>query len=1650
MISTMISLAVGCSFQNKNSKKSSPGQATSSSEAMPASQSVYKEPDAENIFEGGAAGPGTTTETGGEEEDKPGRSAPTVSCKRTVVAQVVALDQSYSYNRYGSYNPVGMVYALRRDIVSIDGSPNLTPGNVRLRDGKRPRPLTLRANKGDCLRVAFTNLLAPERALIPKVPSTPYKALLNDHRNDSPATRSASFHVNGLQYQTIGSDGSFVGKNASSLVAPGQSQTYSFYADKEGTFLLYSMGAVIGGEGNGGSLVQGLFGAINVEPEGSSWYRSQISAEDLIAARKKAPDGSLMSNADGTPVLNYEATYPNGVPVLKMLNSANEIVHSDLNAIISGYASTTETGTPSSLDENHFREITVIYHDELKTVQAFAELETRRDLAGVRDGFGVNYGAAGLGAGLLANRKKIGPTRNCVECKYEEFFLESWAGGDPALNVENDEAGRAVKALFPDDPSNVAHSYLGDPIRFRNLHAGPKETHVFHLHGHQWLYSPNNHQSNYLDSQTIGPGSAFTYDINYGGGGNRNLTPGDAIYHCHLYPHFAQGMWALWRNHDVFESGTVDRNLPDGEITGGTPNPAVVPIPGRGMPPMPTYNATQVRLADGSMATREAMPGYPFYISAIPGHRPPQAPLDIEHDGGLPRHVVTSIPNEAGATVYKRRGEFDAEIHKANIKLLPHDGTPSEQSAMRFHSGQMPNGVRTVTAYNWPAAAYPAFTSEGKPSRFIVNGQTPKPGAPFSEPCLPGSPERNYRASYVQTKIQVNKYGWHDPQGRIIVLNEDVEATLNGTRPPEPFFFRAQSGECINFYATNLIPDALEADDFQLYTPTDTIGQHIHLVKFDLMASDGAGNGWNYEDGTFAAQEVVARIEAANAMGGAFAADGKLDETGSRVMLTAKSHPLIPRAPVGAQTTVQRWWADPLLDGSGKDRSIDTVFTHDHFGPSSHQQHGFYGALVIEPKGSTWKDPVTGVVMGTRMDGGPTSWRANIITSDPSLSFREFNLAFADFVLAYDSSGQAINPPTLMPAQLPLVVEHQEGVKSPEAIAVSDPGTGTINYRNEPIPLRIANRGSSRSWTQKEGEEGDMSNVFSSTIHGDPSTPLLQGYVGDAVKIRLIQGAHEEQHVFNLTGHRWLREGADADSGFIASQPIGISEHFDFFLANGLPFVKNPKGTADFMYSGASTDDLWNGMWGLMRTYDQKQAALLELPNNPRPVEPTSVKDMSNCPQGAPIRSYNVVAITANGNLPENKLFYNKKYDLWDPAAILYVRKEHLPEMTLGLRRPEPLIIRANAGDCIRVNLTNNLPEVMPKFDHWNYLPPITSGFNINQVRSSNRASLHPQLVTFDVNRDHGANIGYNLLHAVNPGQSKTYTWYAGDYNIGAVGKARLIATPVEYGVIPLRDMADVVNHGMHGAVGALIIEPKGATWETDPLQEASATVSYTDAAGQKKSFREFVLIFQDELALHSRNRAFLEIPTPDEEEAEDEPVIPRLPGSTVLRNLGGGDDAEDSGHKAFNYRTEPFFARLGLPAGVDYNTMNDAELSSILSSAKYGDPETPLFTAKAGTQIRFRVTQGSGHARQHAFTLSGAEWQTNAFQQGSNSSIIGSNAKTPIISTIGGISASVSYNIVPLYGAGGAFMMPGDYLYRDQLMDTFGGGLWGIFRVIP
>ncbi|MDX6498502.1 MAG: manganese oxidase [Blastocatellia bacterium] len=1654
-------------------------------------------------------------------------ASPTPSCERTIKADVVALDQVIMYNRLGTVNPGGMIYALKDDIVLVDPARGLVAGNVRLRSDKRPRPIVLRMNNGDCLRVSFTNLLSP----------TPVSST-NPPSDDQPRTRSAGVHVMGMELvNDISSDGSNVGNNPPSLVAPNGTAVYTFAGTREGNNLMYSTAATTGGEGDGGTLSEGLFGSVNIEPRGAEWYRSQVTAADMELAKTGTTPG-------GQPIINYDAIYPAGHPkagklILKMLN-VDTIVHTDLNAIITGpghgrFPAGTYRANATEPDRDQpFREFTVIYHDEIQDVQAFPQFRDpilSHTLHSVEDKFAINYGTGGIGAEILANRLGVGPMFACTECKYEEFFLSAWAVGDPAqvVDVPANTTGangnlilgrKATKVLYPDDPSNVHHSYIGDHVKMRIVHAGPKEHHIHHLHAHQWLQTPDDDNSTYLDSQALGPGFAFTTEITHGGSGNRNGVVGDSIFHCHFYPHFAEGMWELWRSHDVFEAGTVlqangvpaagSRAYVDGEILAGTPVVALVPLPTKAMAPMPTVT----------------VPGYPFFSAAVAGHRPPHPPLDTIDDGGLPRHIITG----GTFTHVETRLDFSKALVTAIAQAIPETGSASEIAEMQYHE------VRN----------HPSFTPDGTPATFILNGLPRKPGAPFADPCMDdngnatGTP-RIYKAAAFQLDLKLNKAGWHFPQSRILSLWEDVAPTKAGTKPPEPFFFRANTNDCITYYHTNLVPGNYEQDDFQVRTPTDIIGQHIHLVKFDVTASDGAGNGFNYEDGTFSPDEVIERINAIRKQNACTTSDKR---NGTFTCPKAKAHPFF--GTLGAQTTVQRWFADDTLNNNGVDRTLRTVFTHDHFGPSTHQQAGLYAGLVIEPKGSVWKNPETGVTLGTRTtDGGPTSWQANIIETVAANSHREFMFEFADFQLAYQAGAgvgtngnpiadpqRVINPPILNEVGLPFILENglvcPGGVPAPcpEAISAADQGTFSVNYRNEPVPFRVRDP---QTNTQAAGAAGDLSKVYKSNINradpafnsqpnfypaltkgiqpGDPFTPLLRAYENDKVQIRILVGAHEETHNMTINGHKWLHEpGTPQDplavnnSGYRNQQMAGISEHFE--MLTGKESIMGGRSSIDYLYqNSAATDGQWNGAWGILRVYNGRQGLqtdLMALPSNTEGAAPLTSNDSayptdssfptgatdyadssdpsvaqdsspttdtslmspsmvaaqsappgtmmsqpativtSNptdfatgksvaagiCPNNAPTRSISVTAVAASA-LPGGKLIYNSRAGnggaLNDPTAIMYFRSQDLDQygMVKAGVPIEPLVVRANAGECINFMLTNNLPKSLPDLDGFNTMPNLIYHFNNNQVKPSNQVGLHPQLLAYNVANSDGKNVGFNPNQTVGPGGVVRYRWYAGDIQVN--GNQR-VATPIEFGATNLIS-SDPIKHSNKGAVGSLIVEPQGATWIEDAGSRAQATVTKPDGT----SFREFVVQFQTDI-----NMRF----------ADNSPV-PNLGGPN------GAEDPEDTGQKAINYRTEPIWKRQGYAPETDFTSTRNFDFTYVLTNAVVGgDPQTPVFTATAGQQVRFRILNANGHTRNNVFALHGHFWQDEPYTNGSK--VIGNNPLSEVKGATYGVGPSSHYEAFPMNGAGGARKIPGDYLYRSQESFQFDGGLWGIFRVTP
>jgi hypothetical protein len=974
------------------------------------------------------------------------------------------------------------------------------------------------------------------------------------------------------------------------------------------------------------------------------------------------------------------------------------------------------------------------------------------------------------------------------------------------------------------------------------------------------------------------PGSGHTYELVNGGGGNRNKTTGDAIFHCHFYPHFAQGMWYHIRLHDVFERGTVlnvsgavdpqnppafdplnpgvgihanafdlrsgrpaagARALPDGELLDGSPIPAVVPLPGKAMPQMPAevtvaaidrgdfgvlagrtppggipgqgadssqavVDRVSVAGADGQLGTADDVsPGFPFWLAGnecgpganppagvcdgIVGQRMPTPVLDMlteagatanEYnpalaggwDGGLPRHALLGYTAGGLSLDTNNRLDFSKVVERAQPVYYPETGTDLERVSMAYQAvRERPSAANIL--------GDPLNTT---PGAYVLSGAPPVPGGPFNDPCIDDAGNvmnagvlgeffdgslnpaslttrgastfsadnpRTYKIANIQIDAVFNKVGYHYPQERIIALWDDVENTINKIRPPEPLVMRFNTFDCGKILHTNLVPAEFELDDFQVRTPTDIIGQHIHLPKWDLTTNDGAANGWNYEDGALSPSIVQERIHAIDVFNAEV--QEEIDNPGSHpdlaglapvatlpnpcnnnlydcgtpgglVDLTAQPHPFFGEGQdiqtsaglhpeyLGARTVIQRLYEDPITNVAGVDRGLGMTFSHDHYGPSTFQQIGLYSTIITEPAGSTWVHSESGAPLASgRDDGGPTSWQAVILPpaeaplgstvgSEDIPDHREFYFEMSDFQHAYEAGvyvgagpdgrpirtainqpdpfdatnadapalhntwQQTVNPPLkLKSVPFPDIVTAEGACPGPqgnadpnvmrpcaEAINISHSSMFVVNYRNEPVGLRVFDPNGVgpdlKNGTQTAGEAGDLAFAFQSRQdravgqlntsfgdmpqgyrtpatycqgnngdgincdrrNGDPITPIMRAYQGDEVKVKIQVGATEEQHQLTIHGMKWLSNGSGfgraGNSGWRNFQSHGISEQFTLQV----PITPDPNqagNTVDYLYaSDATRDGIWTGPWGILRAYGNRRQDLFELPDNPQ------------------------------------------------------------------------------------------------------------------------------------------------------------------------------------------------------------------------------------------------------------------------------------------------------------------------------------------------------------------------------------------------------------------------------------------------------------------
>jgi hypothetical protein len=1395
--------------------------------------------------------------------------------------------------------------------------------------------------------------------------------------------RLVGMHVqgSGLVGGVPRNDGADVGNNPSTVLGYRDEFVYEWSCPDEGIWPINDLADVRGSEA--GSNVHGLFGALVVGANDTTYHDPET--------------GYLLEDEERAAVGLYVDIHVDGDDGRDETPCGTDL---DPDG---GYVDLHQDGLRSH------REFTVVIHDEPEIHSPL------HPPGGEHSVMPLSYRAEPM-ANRLPHRMRHyahltpenpppgqdGIDHTAVEIEIDdelaEIFHVARTPDGRFLEIVSGEEQHHSSWLFGDPVTPILRCYKGDPARVRLVHAGVKETHVFHLHVHQWRATPADTGepgtptgSQLLDSITIGPQTAFTLDPLYGSG-SRQHSSGDIIWHCHLYPHFHHGMWGLWRSFDKYVDGS--RAFPD-----GTPSRPLKELPGRP--------------ADRPV---DAHDGFPWFIdSGFPQKAPPPPAV-------LDEHVVG-----------RRR----------LLEMPPHS---------KFEFRAMPQGCKDN-----PRSGAVFVDLDGDALRWNKAAKLPPPRI------------LTYDVEVAAQPIEYNDSGWFDPYGHhyrltgiaVTQLDADgiptsapVPKTVPSWTAPTPFFPRANHGDIVELRFHNALA-TLPGDDFDHSAHPVECGLHVHLVKFDVLAADGSSTGWNYLSGA-SCREAVGT-----------------DVVGE------------PSRIVG----FHRWVVD---------EEFGPCFFHDHLMANYRQRRGLYAALIAEPHGSRWLTAdqnhtawsAAEAVIVPPNPGPPDPGPGLPVEGHPVLPpFREACLAMADFVPLYDGNGRPLNPPE-------------------EIGGVSDPGVMGVNYRNAPLRYRGKDPSqwfsSRRAWPDELPEPGPDG---AERRFGDPETPLVRTYPGERLRIRLVQGSHEEQHSFTLHGLRWRREWHDERSTLVNQQTLGISEAFTLDIDPG---DAGAYGLGDHLWSFQAIDDLWLGCWGYVRALAPSPASTARFPRLPLMVEgppdPGEPSVPRHLPSGKriPVEEYDpLLAGTEDRPVREYIVVARRREheyqgkDLTDPWGLEYAEASGLAYVDYTVKkidgRPDevvfrwkypsrhkpadgflratgvvdgngPLVLRAVAGEWIKITVVNELLLPDPEHDYlddkvrkayeaharasdfepWQdptlprfgpeVSPPRIPAERLDQFRRpsdrtvSPRVSLHPSLLSYDVVADDGTDVGYNsdgtigtldvaemrdAAHAGHGGEEtavvgrpphtghggpnwRTYWWYADPKLVGS-GQGQ---------VCSLQDMGDVRNHRHHGLIGAVVVLPKGHT-PVDAMSGEAWTGPSARIVGPDGDpvAEERVLFLQDGLRLF----------------ANGDPDAP-------LPDIVSEVDPVDAGQRGISYRAAPIHVRTQLtdPAPA-------TPLLTLPASTPIGPDDDEEERQRKTRTLWLRLVTAADKPRNHTFTIHGHAWP-GAPRPGAQ----------PKVGAVGGLTAGSVHDLVVDVAA-----EPGDYAYRSGVFRwSVQQGMWGIIRV--
>jgi manganese oxidase len=384
----------------------------------------------------------------------------------------------------------------------------------------------------------------------------------------------------------------------------------------------------------------------------------------------------------------------------------------------------------------------------------------------------------------------------------------------------------------------------------------------------------------------------------------------------------------------------------------------------------------------------------------------------------------------------------------------------------------------------------------------------------------------------------------------------------------------------------------------------------------------------------------------------------------------------------------------------------------------------------------------------------------------------------------------------------------------------------------------------------------------------------------------------------------------------------------------------------------------------------------------------SAVTPPSVCSAGAITRTYDVTIIDID--IPLNR------WGDHDPAGKMYALTSQIPairaeeasrEVSLGLRDDpiQPLVIRANEGDCVEITVRNSA--------------------------SGGTYGLAIDGLPFD---RPGDKVGKNFSGEVPSGQVGVFRYFVPNE----------IALEGAHYISPGAGHRAAIDHGLFGV---LSVEPPGSRW-----------LSPKDATTPIESGWEAIIWPQDALSFREDVQILHEIGN------EKDNIYDK--NNKALPTVDPITEAYRPGSRGINYRAEPFMNRLNLEEHEKshaYSSSMFGDPATIIPQGYLGDP-TKFRVVHGGAELfhiyhlhgggdRWRANPEADPTNYYADTGLHKEPVE-----------VSNSDRVDAVNT----GPGESFNAEIEGGAGGVQQAAGDFLFHCHIAEHYPSGMWGLWRV--